>query len=164
MGFNNYILIQIVTTNEDIILQLIEMPMKIFIRTTRIIERKSFEPNKLQFLMFQFSDFNTYPSRTKYSRSRPLRSPKTTLAVRGKDYASKSSDRNIYDSVGESFISSSVSRLNDERNIQSSLSQDFWSFLYDVDWLDKRKIPVTALTKDFGKSHFKISFAINNII
>ena len=80
-----------------------------------------------------------------------MRSPKTTTAVHGKDYTSKSSDKNIYDSVGGSLISSSVSGLNHERNIQSSLSQDFWSFLYDVDWLDKRKIPVTALTKDFGK-------------
>ena len=94
-----------------------------------------------------FTDLSTLTLQTKCSRSRPLRSPITSSARKYEGGTSNLCSKNINDSFRKS---SSVPILDNEGFIEPT-SEHFSPFLYELDWLENRKIPITALTKEFGK-------------
>ena len=77
------------------------------------------------------------PFQAKRSRSRPLRSPKSSEEKKSKECT------DIQD-----FDNESINEDSTERQL--------FAFLYERDWLDNRKIPVTAFTTDLGKSKSNI--------
>ena len=93
---------------------------------------RKYSPDYFLILIVLFSDYNTLPFQSKSSRSRPLRSPKSSEEGKGKECT-----------YIQDFDNESINEDSTERQL--------FAFLYERDWLDNRKIPVTAFTTDLGK-------------